>query len=126
MLVKENVSRFSYVTRKETSWDNWLDHYDFEPDDYISIKCLTGDAGDNVKGIPGIGPKRASSLVKEYGTAIDIIASVPIPGKYKYIQALNDNIEQLELNYSLMDIETFCEEAIGEENCKVIREVLGL
>ena len=37
------------------------------PEEYISMKCLTGDKGDNVAGIPGIGPKRAVSLIRDYG-----------------------------------------------------------
>ena len=44
----------------------------------ISLKCLTGDKGDNV-GIPGIGPKRALGLIREYGDAISIYDSCPIP-----------------------------------------------
>ena len=32
--------------------------------------------------------------------------------KYKYIQNLNDNKEQLMVNYELMDLVTFCTEAI--------------
>ena len=124
LLVKCNVSRFSYVTRKETTIDNWNEHYDFNPEDYISIKCLTGDSGDNVFGVPGIGPKRAVGLVNEYGSTWDIIASIPIAGKYKYIQALNECKDQLELNYKLMDLVTYSEEAIGTENCKQIDEIL--
>ncbi len=104
LLVQPNVSRFSYVTRKEVTVDNWNDHYDFNPEDYISIKCLTGDSGDNVAGVPGIGPKRAVGLVNEYGSTYDIIASIPISGRYKYIQALNECKDQLELNYKLMDL----------------------
>ena len=126
LLVKPDVSRFSYVTRKEVTWNNWETHYEFTPEEYISIKCLTGDTGDNVSGIPSIGPKRAADLIKQYGTAIDIMDSVPLPGKYKYIQSLNENYEILELNYKLMDIETFCEEAIGEENCKEINRIIGI
>ena len=126
LLVQPKVSRFSYVTRKEVTVDNWNDHYDFQPEDYISIKCLTGDSGDNVIGVPGIGPKRAVGLVNEYGSTYDIIASIPISGKYKYIEALNQCKDQLELNYKLMDLVTFCEEAIGTENCKQIDETLEL
>ena len=59
LLIQENVGRFSYVTRKEVTLDNWKDHYDVTPEEFISLKCLTGDKGDNVPGIPGIGPKRA-------------------------------------------------------------------
>ena len=124
LLIQPKVSRFSYVTRKETTWENWSTHYDFTPEDYISIKCLTGDTGDNVPGVPGIGPKRAQQLVAEYGSTYDIIASIPISSRYKYVQALNDSHDQLLLNYKLMDLITHCEEALGTENCKQIDEIL--
>ena len=124
LLVQDNVSRFSYVTRKEVTIDNWDTHYEFAPEDYISIKCLTGDSGDNVAGVPGIGPKRAVSLVTEYGSTWDIIASLPISGRYKYIEALNQFKDQLILNYKLMDLVTHCSEALGDENCKQIDQIL--
>ena len=126
LLVQPGVSRFSYVTRKEVTHDNWRTHYDFDPEDYISIKCLTGDSGDNVLGVPGIGPKRAQSLVSEYGSTWDIIASIPLAGKYKYIEALNSCRDQLILNYKLMDLVTHCREAIGEANCHEIDQTLQL
>jgi 5'-3' exonuclease len=126
LLVQPGVSRFSYVTRKEVTIDNWNDHYEFNPEDYISIKCLTGDSGDNVAGVPGIGPKRAVSLVAEYGSTYDIIASIPLPGKYKYIQELNQCRDVLLLNYQLMDLVTHCREAIGEQNLYEIDQTLEL
>jgi 5'-3' exonuclease len=126
LLVGPGVSRFSYVTRKEVTVDNWNDHYDFNPEDYISIKCLTGDTGDNVAGVPGIGPKRAVALVNEYGSTYDIIASIPIAGKYKYIQELNKCKDTLMLNYQLMDLVTHCREAIGHDNLQTIDETLQL
>ena len=116
LLIQENVGRFSYVTRKEVRLDNWKEHYEVEPEDYISLKCLTGDKGDNVPGIPGIGPKRAVQLIKDYGDAMDIYNATPIPSKYKHIQALNENAEQLLTNYELMDLMTYCDDAIGKEN----------
>lgn len=124
LLVQEHVSRFSYVTRKEVTVDNWNSHYEFNQEDYISIKCLTGDSGDNVVGVPGIGPKRAVSLVNEYGSTWDIIANLPIAGKYKYIEALNQCKDQLILNYQLMDLVTYCSEALGDTNCKQIDQIL--
>ena len=126
LLIKPGVGRFSYVTRKEVTWDNWNDHYAFEPEQYISVKCLMGDSGDNVPGVPGVGPKRAQQLVEEYGTTWDIINSIPIHGRYKYIEAINQNREQLELNYQLMDLCTYCADAIGQENCKKIDGILQL
>ena len=124
LLVEPGVSRFSYVTRKEVTHDNWTNHYDWTQDEYISVKCLMGDTGDNVFGVPSIGPKRAHSLVEEFGSTWDIIASIPLNGKYKYIQELNKCKDQLQLNYQLMDLVTHCEEAVGVDNCKTIDNIL--
>lgn len=121
LLIDDNVSRFSYVTRKEITKNNWGEHYEYPIDNHISIKCLTGDSGDNIPGVDGIGPKRATALVETYGDAYDIIASLPISSKYKYIDSLNKfGAEALLRNYKLMDLVSYCEEAVGEDNCKDI------
>ena len=126
LLITKDVSRFSYVTRKEVTHDTWEDHYDVTQDEYISMKCLTGDKGDNVPGIPGIGPKRATDLIRDYGSAMDIYDALPIDSKYKFIQELNSSDDRLLINYQLMDLITYCDEAIGPENLADIeRRMLG-
>ena len=120
LLIQDGVSRFSYVTRKEVTIDNWKDHYNVTPEEYISFKCLTGDKGDNVPGINGIGPKRAEGLIKDYGDAMTIYDNIPLSGSYKYIQELNANAEVLLKNYELMDLVTYCDEAIGVDNVSEI------
>jgi len=124
LLINDKVSRFSTVTRKETTVHNWDEHYDFDRDDYITFKCLTGDKGDNVPGVPGVGPKRAVQLMEQYGTVFDIYDACPLEGKYKYIQSVNENAEQLLTNVELMDLIAYCEDAIGEENKEVINRTL--
>jgi len=124
LLINDRVSRFSTVTRKETTVHNWDEHYDFDIPDYITFKCLTGDKGDNVPGIPGVGPKRAVQLMEQYGDVFDIYDACPIDGKYKYIQNLNENAEQLLMNVELMDLVTYSEQAIGEQNIEVINSTL--
>ena len=124
LLITDKVSRFSTVTRKEVTLDTWDEHYDFEVEDYITFKCLTGDKGDNVPGIPGIGPKRAVDLMQQYGNVFDIYSACPIEGRYKYIESLNENAEQLLINVELMDLVTYSEEAIGKDNIEIInREI---
>ncbi len=125
LLIEEKVGRFSYVTRKEVTLDSWKDHYEVSPEEYISLKCLTGDKGDNVPGIPGIGPKRAVGLINQYGSAFNIYDATPIDSKYKYIQALNENAEQILINYELMDLLTYCDDAIGSDNISEIRSILN-
>lgn len=125
LLIDDNVSQFSYVTRKEYTKENWHEHYEFDIEDYISIKCLQGDSGDSVKGVEGIGPKRAQQLVEQYGSALDIYDALPIDSKYAYIKKLNESAALIINNYRLMDLRTFCEEAIGDENLKDIDRRVG-
>jgi len=124
LLIQEGVMRFSYVTRKEVTVDNWREHYDVEREQYACYKCLTGDKGDDVPGFPGIGPKRASDLLSQYGSAYNIFDSVPIEGKYKYIQEINKNPDLILRNYELMDLITHCEDAISVYNIGEIKRRL--
>lgn len=126
LLIDVDVMRFSYVTRKEVTLDNWGTHYDCEPHEYISIKCLQGDSGDNVPGVPKIGPVTAKKLINQYGSALDVANEIPLPGKLVYIKNLNEfGAEAILRNYQLMDLLTYCEDALGEENCKEIEKVLN-
>jgi 5'-3' exonuclease len=126
LLVDDHVSRFSYVTRKEITADNWNEHYDYDLEDHISIKCLMGDSGDNVPGVVGVGPKKALDLVRAYGTTYDIINSLPISSKYKYISNLNSfGADNLLRNYQLMDLVSYCADALGDENCAQVDTLLS-
>lgn len=125
LLIQENVGRFSYVTRKEVTLKNWNEHYEVSPEQYISYKCLLGDKGDNVPGFPGVGPKKAQALVEEYGDAFSVYDATPIDSRYKYIQTINENADQILTNYQLMDLITYCDEAIGEENISDIERSLA-
>jgi DNA polymerase-1 len=105
LLITENISRFSTVTRKETTIGNWDEHYDFDPEYYLTFKCLTGDKGDNVPGVSGIGPKRAAGIIEDYGDVFDIMTTLPIESRYKFMQNLNEfGAESLETNIELMDL----------------------
>lgn len=123
LLLKDNIHRFSYVTRKEYTLNNWNQHHEFPHEQYISIKCLMGDAGDNVIGVEGIGPKRAAQLVEKYGSALDIVAHLPISSNLKFMKALNASSDKIMLNYLLMDLVSFCSDALGD-NTKIIDEII--
>jgi len=123
LLVQKDVNQFSWRTRKEITVDNWP--HDVPIKEYISLKCLQGDKGDNIPGIKGIGPKRGAGLIKQYGSAMDIYDAIPIDSKYTYIEALNANPETLLLNYELMDLLTYCDDAVGKENINNIRKKMG-
>jgi len=44
-----------------------------EPERFIDILALMGDASDNVPGVPGIGEKTAVQLIQQYGTVENLL-----------------------------------------------------
>ena len=121
LLLTDTVHRFSYVTRKEYTLENWDERYEYPFELALDVKVLVGGK-DNVKGITQVGEKRAYTLLKEYGTALDLWGSLPIPGKAVYIKNTNEFNDGILLNMELIDKITFCETAIGWENIQNLRE----
>ena len=48
--------------------DEVIKEYGVTPEQIPDYKALTGDSSDNIPGVKGIGPKGASSLLREFGT----------------------------------------------------------
>lgn len=51
------------------------DRFGITPLQYTDFKGLTGDQSDNIPGVPGIGEKTASRLLKEYGSMESLLAA---------------------------------------------------
>jgi 5'-3' exonuclease len=113
LLIEPDVSRFSTVTRKEITMGTWP--HEVPPEQYIDFKTLTGDKGDDIPGVAGVGPVRAKKLIEEYGDVFNIMSQLPLPGKAQYIQNLNKSKETMLLAHQLMDLRSCCEEAIGDQ-----------
>jgi len=79
------------------------DKWGISPSQVKDFLTLTGDSSDNIPGIPGIGPKTASSLLAEYGTIDEILQNIEsIKGKKK--EAIIQNKPNLELAEKLVSL----------------------
>jgi len=115
-LLKDNVFRYSLLTRKEYSLDNlYEEHGADNPQQFAELKAIVGDSGDNIIGAAGCGAKRAYGLLKEYGNIVDLALAIPIDGKQKYRQAINTmGSERLLENYALVSLVDYYDQAITE------------
>jgi DNA polymerase-1 len=58
--------------------------FGFNPREALEIQTLMGDNIDNIPGIPGVGDKTALKLIKQYGSADNVLAHVgELKGKMK-------------------------------------------
>jgi 5'-3' exonuclease len=112
-LLRDNVSIFNMYSRKEITIDTLLENTGMTPKEYAFSRMIEGDTGDNIKGIDGIGPKRAAELVKEYKTLDNLLASLPIKGKAKYIQNLNAGADILIRNEKLINLLSYTSDALS-------------
>lgn len=53
-------------------------HFGVPPERYADYLALTGDAVDNIRGVPGVGPKTASALLREYASLEEIYDNLPL------------------------------------------------
>ncbi len=94
------------------------DRYGITPRQYTDFKGLTGDTSDNVPGIPGIGEKTASRLLKEYGTLEEVLAHAgELTGRTAAL--VSSSIEQAELSKKLVTIDRQVPVEIDLEQCRL-------
>jgi 5'-3' exonuclease len=73
--------------------------------------CLVGDSSDNIKGVPGVGPKRATDLLVTHGTLFDLYGklgeSCTVLGLTPSVfSALKENVQAVELARKLITLRT--------------------
>lgn len=75
---------FVYSSRKDTLIDQGYvkEEYGVEINQYVYWKALQGDVSDNIGGVPGIGPVRATKLFQKYKT-LSIILEAAAKGEIK-------------------------------------------
>lgn len=65
------------------------------PEQMAEWQALVGDSSDNIKGMPGVGPKRATALLKKYGNLEDLLTSGPDEEKGKLAENLKNHADDV-------------------------------
>ncbi|MGB9588710.1 MAG: 5'-3' exonuclease H3TH domain-containing protein, partial [Armatimonadota bacterium] len=94
------------------------DRYGLKPWQLPDYKALKGDPSDNIPGVPSIGDKTASKLVKEYGSLENILSHAGEVEPAKLRNNLLEFAEQAKLSKRLATIVTDVPIDIELEKCK--------
>ena len=74
--------------------DQIAERFGVEPGRYADYLALTGDAVDNIAGVPGIGPKTATALMRHFDSLedlyerVDTVRDLPLRGAASLVEKL--------------------------------------
>jgi len=81
-----------------------------EPEQVADWLALMGDAVDNIPGVPGVGPKTAAELLKQFGSAAALLARLDEVKSEKLRAALRNSTAIVQRNLELVRLrEVACE-----------------
>ncbi len=117
-LVSENVVLWDPMKDKITDLESFRKEYGIEPCQYVDVQALSGDASDNIPGVPGVGPKTALKLIKEYGSIENLIKNLDGLKKGKLKERLLEHKEMLPLWKRLASLDDGIPEEISIQAMK--------
>jgi DNA polymerase-1 len=74
-LVSPQITLINTMTRQTLDPAGVEQKFGVPPERMVDYLALVGDASDNIPGIPGVGPKTAATLLREYGSIEGILAA---------------------------------------------------
>ncbi len=106
-LVTPHVAMWDTMKDIVTDYASLKKAYAFEPETFIDVMGLSGDASDNIPGVPGVGEKTAIKLIHDFGSFENVFDHVEeISGK-KLKENLSKFQEQATLSKRLVTIDRF-------------------
>ena len=75
-----------------------------EPSQIVDWLALMGDAVDNIPGVPGVGPKTAAGLLKQFGSVDELLARLDEVKSEKLRESLRASAEAVRRNLKLVKL----------------------
>ncbi|EPE38020.1 DNA polymerase I [Candidatus Photodesmus katoptron Akat1] len=109
-LVNDNITLINTTNNEFMNRESVVKKFGIPPELIIDYLALTGDRSDNIPGVPGIGNKTATILLKKIGSLNDIfnnlnkVKSLNIRGSLSVTKKLENHKEIALLSYALSTI----------------------
>jgi len=119
-LVTQSTSMLDTMKNAVTDYATLKEAYQLEPEKLVEVMALSGDAIDNVPGVPGVGEKTALGLIRTFGSLEALYE-----GLEKVTQKrLKENLERFKddafLSRDLVRINRFVPMEEGSEDFRVV------
>ncbi|VAX24844.1 DNA polymerase I [hydrothermal vent metagenome] len=121
-LVGPQVSMFDSMKDRDIGPDEVMEKFGVAPEKVTDILGLMGDTSDNIPGVPGVGEKTATALIKEYGDMESVLMAAKDMKKKRLRENLMEFADQARLSKELATIATDAPIEIDTDSWKT-REV---
>jgi DNA polymerase-1 len=105
-LITEAASIWDPMKETSTDLGSVKETLGVEPLQMVDVMGLSGDPTDNIPGVPGIGPKTALALIKDFGTLENLYARIESLPRKKQQESLLKFRDQAFLSRQLAAIRT--------------------
>jgi 5'-3' exonuclease len=123
-LVRNGDLFWDYGAREQFGYRDIERYYGVAPERFADYLALTGDCVDNIPGVPGIGPKTAAALMKEFESLDDLyadlgrVAGLKLRGARTLSERLAEHRESAYLARQLTRITCDMELGVGAEGLR--------
>ena len=104
-IVDEDIHLINTMDNRRYDRAGVIEKYGVPPERIVDYLTLTGDASDNVPGVPKVGPKTAVKWLAEYGSLDEIVANAG-GFKGKVGEYLRESLDQIPLSRQLVTLKT--------------------
>jgi DNA polymerase-1 len=105
-LVSDRIQVYDTMKEKRFGVDEVVERFGVSPERVVEVMGLSGDAVDNIPGVPGIGEKTAIQLIKTYGSIENLLAHVEEIPQKKLKENLRTHGDLARLSRQLATIHT--------------------
>ena len=114
VIVSGDKDLLQLLTPQVQMWDTMKDEvfgpaeveakFGVPPAQLVEVMGLAGDSSDNIPGVPGVGPKTAQRLIREFGSIDNLLSESEKIPKEKERQRLKVHAEQAKMSRELAEI----------------------
>src|SRR4030066_109003 len=105
-LVSDRIQVYDTMKEKRFGIEEVIQRFGVRPEQVVEVMGLSGDAVDNIPGVPGIGEKTAIQLIKVYGSIENLLAHVEEIPQKKLKENLKTHGDLARLSRQLATIHT--------------------
>ncbi|MGQ0526716.1 MAG: DNA polymerase I [Alphaproteobacteria bacterium] len=117
-LVNDHVQMFDPIKQKYIGYAEVIEKFGVPPEKVVEVQALMGDSIDNIPGVPGIGPKTAMELIKEFGDLETLLSRAGEIKQNKRRETLIEHAENARMSKRLAALDDHVDVPIALEDLK--------